>query len=264
MSSPSPLPVAASWFSWTWLTPRTAVITEPHVDDLLAANLWFLHGRDRDLLVDTGNGIAPLAPVLARFAPGGRRDVVCVATHAHADHIGGFHEFARRLLHPQEERALSRICDETPLVPASWPQEERDEIVASGFVLPDVLVDAIPSPDFDPGTYRVRYAAPTQTVTGGDSIDLGDRTLSVVDLPGHTPGSIGLVDHAESALLSGDAVYDGELLDTLPESDVGQYVRTMDVLRSLEVDVVYPGHGPAFGRERLRDLAEAYIRRRGN
>ena len=87
--------------------------------------------------------------------------------------------------------------------------------------------------------------------------------LTVIDLPGHTPGSIGLLDEEESALLSGDAIYEGGLIDTLPESDVEQYARTMERLRTLDVDVVYPGHGEPFGRERLRELAAAYLRRVG-
>ena len=86
----------------------------------------------------------------------------------------------------------------------------------------------IPYPGFDPMTFRPGRAAPTHLVQGGDEIDLGDRRFTVVDLPGHTPGSIGLIDHEERALISGDAVYDGGLIDTLPESDIPTYLRTMD------------------------------------
>jgi glyoxylase-like metal-dependent hydrolase (beta-lactamase superfamily II) len=98
-------------------------------------------------------------------------------------------------------------------------------------------------------------------VAGGDVLDLGGRRLTVVELPGHTPGGVGLLDEEEGALFSGDAIYDGWLIDTLPESDVDQYVRTMELLRTLDVDVVYPGHDEPFGRQRLRELAEAYLRR---
>ena len=94
------LPIVPEWFSVTWVTGATAYLTEPHVDGLLRANIWYLRGRERDLIVDTGNGIAPLAPVVERLARGSRRPVVAVATHAHIDHIGGFHEFEHRLLHP--------------------------------------------------------------------------------------------------------------------------------------------------------------------
>jgi len=258
------LPVAADWFSLTWVTGRTAVLTEPHVDELLRAGLWYLRGRDRDLLVDTGNGIAALAPVLARLARSERpREIVCLCTHAHIDHIGGFHEFGRRLLHPAEEELATHVGSGAPLSPAMWSREILDQLAESGFVPPPVLIDAIPSPGFDPLTFRPGRAAPTHFVQGGDEVDLGDRRFTVVDLPGHTPGSIGLVDHEERALISGDAVYDGGLIDTMPESDVGTYVQTMELLRRLDVDVVYPGHGWPFDRARLREIAERYLRERG-
>jgi glyoxylase-like metal-dependent hydrolase (beta-lactamase superfamily II) len=144
-----------------------------------------------------------------------------------------------------------------------WPQETLWGLAQSDFVPPPVLVEAVPYPGFDPLVFVPERADPTHLVRGGDEIDLGDRRLTVVDLPGHTPGSIGLVDHEERALLSGDAVYEGGLIDTLPESDVAAYLRTMDVLRRIDVDVVYPGHGRPFGRERLRQLAEEYLRERG-
>ena len=262
MPTASPLPIADRWFSVTWATGRTAVLTEPHVDELLRANLWYLRGRDRDLLVDTGNGAAPVRTALAPFARPGR-EIVCLATHAHIDHIGGFHEFERRLLHPAEVAAAARIGQKPALATATWSDVLKDDPGESGLVLPRYLIDALPCPGFDPETYRLVPTAPTHLVQDGDTLELGGRTLSVVDLPGHTPGSIGLVDQLEHALISGDAVYDGGLIDWMPESDVAQYLRTMERLRLLEVDVVYPGHGRPFGREHLKELAEDYLRERG-
>ena len=258
------LPVATDWFSLTWVTGRTAVLTEPHVDELLRAGLWYLRGRERDLLVDTGNGVGALAPVLARFTRGGRpREIVCLCTHAHIDHIGGFHEFQRRLLHPAERELATQVRSTAPLATASWSGELLAQLAESGFVPPPFLIDAVPFPGFDPMTFRPERAAPTLPVQGGDEIDLGDRRFTVIDLPGHTPGSIGLIDHEERALISGDAIYDGGLIDTLPESDVETYLRTMELLRRLDVDVVYPGHGRPFDRARLREIAVAYLRERG-
>ena len=254
------LPLVPDWFSVTWVTGATACLSEPHVDGLLRANLWYLRGRERDLLVDTGNGIAPLAPVIERLARGTRRPVIAVATHAHIDHVGGFHEFEHRLLHPREQAAAAGIGDDPPLATETWSRLLKEDLAASGFVLAPVLLDAVPGAGFDPVAFRITPAAPTQLVQGGDMIDLGGRRLHVIDLPGHTPGSIGVIDEAEGALLSGDAVYDGGLIDSLPESDVEAYVRTMERLRTLDVDAVYPGHGEPFGQPHLRALAEAYIR----
>ena len=73
MSAAGHLSIAPDWFSLTRVTGRTAVLTEPHMDELLRANLWQLRGCERDLLVDTGNGAGALRPYLARLARGGRR-----------------------------------------------------------------------------------------------------------------------------------------------------------------------------------------------
>ena len=95
--------------------------------------------------------------------------------------------------------------------------------------------------------------------TGVDVIDLGNRCFEVLHLPGHSPGSIGLWEASTGTLFSGDAAYDGALLDTLPESDITAYIASMKRLRALPVTVVHGGHEPSFGRERLRQLADDYL-----
>jgi glyoxylase-like metal-dependent hydrolase (beta-lactamase superfamily II) len=100
-------------------------------------------------------------------------------------------------------------------------------------------------------------------VRGGESIDLGDRRLSVLHLPGHSPGSIGLLDEHDGVLFSGDAIYEGTLLDTLPGSDAARYVTTIRALSELDVRVVHAGHNDSFGPADLRSLCDAYLARRG-
>jgi glyoxylase-like metal-dependent hydrolase (beta-lactamase superfamily II) len=80
-------------------------------------------------------------------------------------------------------------------------------------------------------------------------------------LPGHSPDSIGLYDEANGVLFSGDAVYDGPLIDGNTDSDVGAYVATMERLRALPVTVVHGGHDPSFGRDRLVELCDEYLAR---
>jgi glyoxylase-like metal-dependent hydrolase (beta-lactamase superfamily II) len=164
--------------------------------------------------------------------------------------------------YPAEQEPALQVRNTAPLSTASWSPDLLARLAASGFAPPPFLIDAIPFPGFDLMTFRPERAAPTHFVQGGDEIDLGDRRFTVIDLPGHTPGSIGLIDHEERALISGDAIYDGGLIDTLPESDVRTYLHTMDLLGRLDVDVVYPGHGWPLGRARLREIAEDYLRER--
>ena len=69
-------------------------------------------------------------------------------------------------------------------------------------------------------------------------------------------------DQQNATLFSGDALYDGQLLDDLPDSSIPDYIHTMKRLRSLPVDVVHGGHEPSFGRERMIELMDAYLDRR--
>ena len=110
--------------------------------------------------------------------------------------------------------------------------------------------------------YEVRAAPATRLLDDGDVIDLGDRTFDVLHLPGHSPGSIGLWEAATGVLFSGDALYDGPLLDELDGSDIDAYVATIERLRELPVTVVHGGHERSFGRDRLVELCDAYLARR--
>ncbi len=49
------------------------LITEPHVDSLIRANLYHVRGSEADLVVDAGTGIAPLAWVLGGLIGAGQR-----------------------------------------------------------------------------------------------------------------------------------------------------------------------------------------------
>jgi len=74
------LPVVDRWFSALEVTETLTVISEPYVHPFLRANIWHLRGRDRDLIVDSGLGIARLSDELPRLF---QRDPVVAITHAH-------------------------------------------------------------------------------------------------------------------------------------------------------------------------------------
>ena len=61
-------------------------------------------------------------------------------------------------------------------------------------------------------------------------------------------------------MFSGDAVYDGDLLDNLYHSDPETYRRTLQRLRGLGAETFHGGHYPSFGKARLDQIVEAYLR----
>ena len=81
-------------------------------------------------------------------------------------------------------------------------------------------------------------------VKEGDSFDLGGFDLEVVEAPGHTPGSICLLDRVHRVLFSGDTISREPVFLFGPHRNIGQFRKTLDKLRTLEgYDTVYPCHG---------------------
>ena len=259
------LPVAADWFRLTWVTARTAVVTEPHMDELLRAGLWYLRGRDRDLLVDTGNGVGALAPYLARLARGGRRrEIVCVCTHAHIDHIGGFHEFERRLLHAADEelatdRPQRRAAGAAGVVRGDRRPARQERLRAAAGprrrrALPGLRPTHVPSGARRPDPLRA-----------GRRRDRPRRPALHRDRPARARAGQHRPDRPRGARPHRRRRGLRRRADRhAAESDIPTYLRTMDALRRLDVDVVYPGHGWPFDRTRLREIAEEYLRERGD
>jgi glyoxylase-like metal-dependent hydrolase (beta-lactamase superfamily II) len=251
--------IAGRWFERRRAEDDVTLIWEPHVHRLLRCNVWHVRGRDRDLMVDTGLGVASLVEASRDLFD---KALAAVATHTHLDHAGGMHEFAERLVHRAEADLLAAGNRAVSLRPADHGQDYVDALRSAGFEVPEELLTAYPHPGYDIRLYAVRPAPASRLLEEGNTIDLGDRNFDVLHLPGHSPGSIALWEAATGTLFSGDAIYDGVLLDELEGSNIPDYVATMRRLRTLPVRVVHGGHCPSFGRRRLIELVDAYLAKR--
>ena len=61
----------------------------------------------------------------------------------------------------------------------------------------------------------------------GDIIDLGERELEIMDLAGHTPGSIAILDKKHRVLISGDSIQDGRIYMFGAHRNMEKYIETM-------------------------------------
>lgn len=254
---PTRLPVASAWYESVRINDWLGLVTEPHVHPFLRCNIWHLRGSNDDLVVDAGLGVQSLragAPQLFE------REPALLLTHAHLDHVGGAHEFSMSYAHV-DERATGPL-------PGSLRRDQLIEALGLAITpyveaMPELMLDATPTDDYDVDAYTVRPPQACKPIADGDTISLGDRDLTALHLPGHSPGSIGLFDPIEGALFSGDVVYDltpgEELLDGINGAEVVDYVDSLERIADLAITVVYPGHGDPFGRDRLLTLIREYI-----
>ena len=81
-------------------------------------------------------------------------------------------------------------------------------------------------------------------VKGGDIINPGNRPLEIIDMPGHTPGSIGILDINNRVLYSGDSVQSGIIFMFGQYRNLETYIDSMKKLRAYEdrFDIIYPCH----------------------
>ncbi|KPF70831.1 hypothetical protein IP69_08795 [Bosea sp. AAP35] len=250
-------PVQSSWYSVTRLRSDLFRITEPCCHRMVRANCFLVLGTERDLLIDTGMGIAPLRPLIATLSS---RPLTVFTTHAHSDHVGAHPEFADLdiLIHPLEAEELRQPGVKGLRFPKRAP-EQIEALRRSGIELPEYMVDALPYADFDVDGYGRDAVAPTRLVDDGDIVDLGDRHFEVLHLPGHSPGSIGLWEAATGWLFTGDALYDGVIVDTGPGASISAYLPTMERLKRLPVVEVFGGHNDPMTRGRMITVIERYM-----
>lgn len=217
------------------------LIQETGVANFMRCNIWHVRGRDFDLVIDTGMGLDSLKQWIMTHTA---RPIKAVVTHCHFDHSGCLHEFDVRMGHPAEADILADPSNDKTVFQGAWTRI--------------AIVDPKQHPDFSARTYTVKAAPLTDYLDEGDVIDLGNKAYRILHLPGHSPGSIGLWDIDAKVLFSGDALYDGELLDSLYHSNIETYLATLARIESLGVSVFHAGHYPSFGEDRMQVLIDAY------
>jgi glyoxylase-like metal-dependent hydrolase (beta-lactamase superfamily II) len=88
----------------------------------------------------------------------------------------------------------------------------------------------------------------TSPLWEGESIDLGGRSFEVILIPGHTPGSIALLDRENRVLLSGDSVKADTVYAFGQGRDLDAYIASLEKLNRIKdsFDRVLPSHGELF------------------
>ncbi|WP_269630762.1 MBL fold metallo-hydrolase [Pelomonas sp. BJYL3] len=148
-------------------------------------------------------------------------------THAHIDHAGGTAELAR----------LKGL----PII-GPHPGDQ-------------FWIDGLPQQSAMFGFPAVETFTPTRWLADGDTVQIGQETLTVRHCPGHTPGHV--VFHSASArrCFVGDVLFAGSIGRTdFPGGNHAQLISSItERLWPMGDDTVFiPGHGPesTFGEER--------------
>jgi glyoxylase-like metal-dependent hydrolase (beta-lactamase superfamily II) len=224
MSQKGTFEMDKDWFEVTQHPNRIFQLSEPALGPLYGSHSWLVVGDKHALLIDTGVGIAPIAPVVRALT---ERPIICLLSHSHYDHIGGAYEFTDRRMHEAEADIMANPTPELTF----W----------GGWLKADSL-SRLPYPGYDFSTYEIKSASPTILVKDGDELDLGGRYLRILHTPGHSPGLLSVFEPENGTLFSTDALYNGEMFFKLRGSNVEDARESLKKLLALHPGTVHPGH----------------------
>ena len=212
------------WFEVYQVLPNVFAIYEPgQFEEVIS---YLIVGSERALLFDTGLGIGDMGRVVSELTD---KSPIALNSHTHYDHVGGNYQF---------EEIYGTDTEYTKGNTSGRPHDDVKEFVGEGWIW-----KPLPS-GFSEDEYHMEPFTIGTTVTDGQNIELGDRTLEVLLTPGHAPDSLCLLDRENRLLFMGDTFYPASLYAHLHGSDYGQYVQTATRLADLQndVDFILPAH----------------------
>lgn len=105
------------------------------------------------------------------------------------------------------------------------------------------------SAEFERYESRSKVALHAVPMQDGDVFEVGDYQLEVILIPGHTPGSISLLDRKHRFLISGDTVQSGCIFMHGDGRDMPKFRESIAKLEQMRqeglFDTVFPSHGEA-------------------
>ncbi|MCS7111310.1 MAG: MBL fold metallo-hydrolase [Ignisphaera sp.] len=186
------------------------------VTSMYETNSYVVYAGSTAFVVDVGEDVKKLIDVLSEL----RVDVeAIIITHGHADHFAGLPVLRERF--PQMRVCMSRrdlrVAELT--APVIYPEAYRE-------LLENLKIDV----DLAEGVYR-----------------FGGILLRVLEVPGHSPGSIAIHLPQHNALFTGDTLFAGSVgrTDLFGGSSKSLVRSICRLYRELPPSIhVYPGHGP--------------------
>jgi len=184
-------------------------------------NSFAIKGQIRTILFDTGSGTRDIRHMANNVT---RKPTTAIASHVHYDHIGSIASF-----------------DQVAMLDLPVNRERT----AANRYSPSLSMSLSP---------LAKSFMVTEWWKPGEKIDIGDRVLEAVSIPGHSPDSIALIDRQRGYAFVGDLLYPGEVYAFLPGADLGAYLESTTRLLAdyPEIQTLLCGHmGITMPREAL-------------
>lgn len=190
---------------------------------------YLLLGKEKAMLIDTGFGNPSLLPTIRKIT---KKPLIVVNSHIHPDHCGGNAAFgtvyapAADIAAPPKKFLFDELMG---TVRDGMKKRKRPKNLFFKWVVKNFTVDETDwkfRPIPEQGVFR-----------------LGGRDVEVLPCPGHTPGSVMLLDKNTKTVFAGDTL--GLWLFTDPAQKLEDYIARMKKVEQLEgFETVWMSHVP--------------------
>jgi glyoxylase-like metal-dependent hydrolase (beta-lactamase superfamily II) len=232
-----------NWFKIYQVGEGVYAIAEPfNYQEVIS---YLITGADRNILFDTGMGMGRISEVVKKLSS---LPVIVINSHTHYDHIGGNNEF-------DTVYAVDTTYTEH-FSTKGWTHDQvKQEVTQEAFCVAKL-------PELDTASYSIRpYQDKIKKfIKDGDKIDLGNRIIEVLKVPGHTPDCVALLDRSSGYLWTGDMFYEATIWLFFEGTDLNAYEHSIGRFASLAptLKTVFPAHNkPTAIPSHLKDLQVA-------
>lgn len=226
--------INSDWFDVNYLAPKTYIIEEPTSSQ---GNVSYLIlGDNKAIMLDTGSGEnEPLngfkiKPIINQLTP---LPTTLIQSHFHFDHNQNISEFN------------TVGFPDLPFLRQSVSSNDVYNFTAEDLFIGD-----------HPSEVQVNEWLPVNT-----DIDLGNKIIQLVNIPGHTSESVAIIDKTNKMAFLGDYLYNGTLF-LFDNNDLETYKETVDYLISILDDEyrLFGAHGnPEINYGKLEKLSNFLI-----
>jgi glyoxylase-like metal-dependent hydrolase (beta-lactamase superfamily II) len=234
-------------------------------------NTYLVEGKTENLLIDTGwntpAAFNALTGELKNYGFELKAITQIVITHIHPDHYGMSGKLkqlsgARLALSEVDAKFFdSRYLNMNPLL-----EEIRRFFLSSG--VPPGEISKFGESSLPPREFVIP-ATPDIKLKSGKRVTIAPFNFKVISVLGHSPGHICLYEPKRKLLFTGDHILP-EMIPHIgfhPQSGqdpLGDYFNSLDELKKLEVNLVFPGHGPAFSgmKQRIEQILQYHEQRK--
>lgn len=214
----------------------------------LPPNVYLIHDGKEGILVDSGIDSKESTEIQLNYLNAQAIDLQqIVLTHHHMDHMGGAERLRQATgacvsMHRQERFLLDK---QQTTRTEDWSTSNNHAIAQTQQGTIETTID--------------------RWLLDGDTIPVNELTLQVVHSPGHTLGSICLYLPQERVMFTGDTVPGIGTTAVMPPpiGDMALYFDSLIHLKTYDVSLLLPGHGPVITnpQQKLQELLDHRRRR---